>query len=254
MTKKPSNPLDLIPAVSGIYDPPPDEFLVPELRPLAQRVRRDAARWREAEANRRAVQRRNPAREYADAQFQAARDGLDPAEVPDPRPQHAATLERSREAETACLHAVRSSWTELVRATVAHRADCLAGIEPLVEQSQAEALDALDRFLAARHRLDQALGLVGWLEALRPTGGQHGVSTGQGPRALNPHAEVLWADRHGRHHQMPASLLRAGLEVWARGLDSLKVTRERVELIRRRAAGDRAAQQTPVPPDRLTVG
>ncbi len=253
MTDKTLEALDQIPPVSDQYGVPPEAFLVPALHPLRTAVLTTAASWREAEAARRAAEQRNPAHEFREAQAAAALAGEDPLSVPDPRPEHAAELERLRDAETAARTAAQTRWVEFVRATVANREACLGLVEPILERSQTEALEAFAAFEVARARLDRGLGLASWFDGLRERGLMQGVNTLQGPRATNPNADVTWTDRRGKAHTMPASLLRAGISVWARGLDSLRVHRERVAAIEQRKAGDRKAQTQPVPSGRLRV-
>jgi hypothetical protein len=245
--------LDEIPPASGTYAPPPDELLPVELRPLAQRVRDTATRWRDAETHRRSIERRNPRREYMDAQAAAAANGQDPAAVPDPRGQHAHDLDQARMVENAHHDAARGAWTTLVRGIVAHRDECRALVEPLAEQAQAEAVAALDAFLAARLRLDQSLGLTEWIDGLKPTGGVGGVNTGQGPRTLGQNRDVMWRDKTGKRWQLPVPVLRNGITIWAAGLDALRLGRARAEWKAARIAGDPKASRQPAPPDRLAV-
>lgn len=253
MTDKTLKALDQIPPRSDEYGVPPEEFLVPQLRPLRAAVLDAASRYRAAETARRAAERRNVTTEFRDSQTAASLAGEDPLKVPDPRPEHTAQLERLRGAETAARTAAATRWCEFVRATVAHRDECLSLVEPVLERAQTDAIAAFESFLEARNRLDQGLGLSAWFDGLQDRGGVDGVNTRQGPRASNPNAEVVWTDHRGKAHAMPASLLRTGVGVWARGLDNLRVTRERAAAIVRRQAGDHEAQRQPVPSGRLMV-
>lgn len=253
MTK--SRATDAVPIAAGKYQPPPRGVLPKQLHSAHAACGSAAEFWARALQARKDAERLERAveRDHAVALRLAALDGIDPATVTDERAAKRAAVALARDVERAADDAARTRWAELVRGIVEHRAEVLDLIAPDLDSAQAECLEALAAFHAARSRMEKAIGAHRWVIGLRPRGGIGGVSTAQGPRALPP-ASIMYADRSGKVHTADPRALNQALEVLARGKDAVEKWDRYDVAIAARKAGDAAAQAAQVPSPHLAVG
>lgn len=246
---------DLVPIAAGKYQPPPRGVLPKQLHAAHAGCESAAEFWARARQSRKDAERLERAadREHTVALRRAALDGTDPATVKDERSAKRAAVAVARDVERAAEDAARTRWAELVRGIVEHRAEVLDLIAPDLDSAQAECLEALAAFHAARQRMDKAVGAHRWVTGLRSRGGVGGVSTAQGPRALPP-GRILYADHTGQVVAADPRALNQALEVIARGKDAVEKWDHYDATMAARKAGDRAAQAAPVPSPHLKVG
>lgn len=244
---------DLAPQGREHGTPPP--ALMPEvLRPLAQNVHDTKALLQSA--GERHSELKNVLLPAADADYKTAiRDaktkGRNPIDVPDPRPALRDELGRAESVIEQLSADLRAAWIALVRATVEHRDEARALPLALAQAAQDDVVQAQAALVAARRRLDAAIGLDQWIVGLRPSGNVDGVSTTQGPHVLISN-KITWKYRGTTVH-LQLSTFHQGLTTFARGYDSYCAELEYQGAKARREAGDRAALAAPVPSKALQL-